>query len=45
MSDQHEVPAGSSSWLTPAAAGIAALTIATLSLLSNGAWLFVVQAG
>ena len=32
-----------SSWLTPTAAGIAGLTIAGVTLLSNGAWLLVVQ--
>lgn len=35
---------GSTGWLTPTGAGIAGFTIATLSLLSNGAWLLVVQA-
>lgn len=33
----------SSAWLTPTASGIAGLTIATLSLLANGSWTYVVQ--
>ena len=44
MSEPHEMSEGSTSWLTPTAAGIAGLTLATLSLLSNGAWLLAVQA-
>ena len=35
---------GSESWLTPTGAGIAGLTVAVLSLLSNGAWLVTIQA-
>lgn len=43
---EHSTPGGSSrstDWLTPTAAGIAGLTIATLSLLANGSWTYVVQ--
>lgn len=43
---EHHTPGGSGSstdWLTPTAAGIAGLTIATLSLLANGSWTYVVQ--
>ncbi|WP_296601541.1 hypothetical protein [Nocardioides sp.] len=34
---------GSTGLLTPVAAGIAGLIIATLSLLANGSWTYVVQ--
>ncbi|MDI6908542.1 hypothetical protein [Nocardioides sp.] len=33
----------STAWLTPTGAGIAALVIATLSLLADGAWTYAVQ--
>ena len=42
MSEPHQVPS-SESWLTPTATGIAALTIAVLSLLSNNTTQAVVQ--
>ena len=42
---EHETfgDSGSTGWLTPTAAGIGGLTIAAATLLSNGAWLLVVQ--
>ncbi len=43
---EHETSGGhgrSADWLTPTAAGIAGLTFATLSLLANGSWSYVVQ--